>query len=59
MTNERFLASLELLRFKSLVDMGEGRSPVLNIKDINEVLMVAGLPVIVPGELEKKELEVM
>jgi hypothetical protein len=31
----------------------------LTIDDVNEVLTVAGLPVIVPSELEAKELKVI
>ena len=52
------LAALNLLRFKMLTKIGEG-SFYLNEQDVNEVLTVAGLPVIVPGELNKKELEVI
>ena len=52
------LAALNLLRFKMLTKIGAG-SFYLDEQDVNEVLTVAGLPVIVPGELNKKELEVI
>lgn len=58
-TNERMKAALELLRFKALVDVAGNNAPLLDIKDINEVLVTAGLPVIVPDEVNKKELEVI
>lgn len=57
--NERLLAALELLRFKALADMAGNNTPLLDFKDINEILLVAGIPVIVPDEINKKELEVM
>ena len=52
------LAALNLLRHKALMELANGCC-LLNEKDINEVLLVAGLPVIVPDEINKKELEVM
>lgn len=58
-TNERMTAALELMRFKALIDISEGRRPVLQEQDINEILTVAGMPVVVPGEIGKKELEVI
>lgn len=57
--NERMRAALELLRFKALVEVGGNNTPLLDIKDINEVLVTAGLPVIIPDEVNKKELEVI
>ena len=57
--NERMRAALDLMRFKALLDIGGGHVPTMGINDINEVLTVAGLPVIVPEEANKKELEVM
>lgn len=55
----RAKAALELLRHKALIEIAEGGPCYLNQDDINEVFIVAGLPVIVPGEVDKKELEVM
>ena len=56
---ERFKAALELMRFKALSDIAGDTLPLLDIKDVNEILLVAGLPVIVPDEVNKKELEVI
>lgn len=56
---EKLKAAVELLRFKALVEMQRGGECVLTEDDINECLIVAGYPVITPGELNKKELEVM
>ena len=57
--NERLLAALELMRFKALSDIAGNTVPLLDIKDVNEILLVAGMPVIVPDEVNKKELEVI
>ena len=58
-TNERMKAALELARFKALLDIAKGYSPSLDIDDINEILTVAGLPAIVPDEVNKREVEVI
>ena len=57
--NERLKAALELMRFKALKEIASDTMPLLDIKDINEILIVAGLKVIVPDEVNKKELEVI
>lgn len=57
-TNVR-LAALKLMRHKMLVMMANDTTPQLYIEDVNEILTVAGLPVIVPEELNKREVEVM
>ena len=59
MTNERLTAALELMRFKAVMDLAGNNAPILDIKDINEILITAGLPVIVPDEVNKKEVEVI
>lgn len=57
-TNVR-LAALKLLRHKMLVQMASNKYPSLNAEDINEVLVVAGLPVIVPDKINFKEVNVI
>lgn len=52
-------AALKLLRHKALVKLAQDRTYLLNIEDVNEVLCVANLPLIIPEELNKKEVEVM
>ena len=57
---EYYKASLELLRFKAMRQMALGKSTcTLDENDVNEILIVAGYPVITPESLTKKELEVM
>lgn len=51
--------AIELLRHKALIQIGKGGPCLLDENDINEVLVVAGVPVIVPGEINHKELEVI
>lgn len=46
-------AALKLLRHKMLTEVGKGRSyPALDVDDINEVLIVAGMPAIMPDEVK-------
>lgn len=53
------LAALKLLRHKMLAQMASSKYPSLDAEDINEVLVVAGLPVIVPEEINSKEVKVI
>ena len=59
------LAALNLMRFKMLKAIKEYEGHTYNteakikVEELNEVLLVAGLPVIVPGELEAKEIDVI
>ena len=46
--------ALELARFKMQVRVAEGRAPRLDDEDINELFVVAGLPLLEPGELEEE-----
>ena len=53
-------AAIKLGRHKLLVQMASGsRYPSLSLEDFNEMLVVAGLPVIVPEEINAKEVEVI
>lgn len=56
------MAALKLLRFKTLTELGrDGKLStwVLRAQDVNEILTVAGLPLIVPEEIHAKEVEVI
>lgn len=53
-------AALKLMRHKMLIQIGKDRAyPSLGIEDINEILLVAGLPVIVPDEVLAPQVEVI
>ena len=53
-------AALNVMRHKMLVQIGKGLSyPSLDIDDVNEILIVAGLPVIIPDEIKAPELDVI
>jgi len=55
----RASVALELVRHKALVNVAEGYNYVLDIEDVNECLVVAGLPLIVPGEINAKEVNII
>lgn len=50
----RSTIALELARFKMQVLVARGYTPVLTDEDINELFVVAGLPLLEPGELEQE-----
>lgn len=50
----RSTIALELARFKMQVRVAQGRPPMLDDFDINEIFTVAGLPLLEPGELEQE-----
>lgn len=55
----RASVALELMRHKALCDVHKGYTPSLGIMDINEILTVAGAPLIVPEEVNSKEVKVI
>lgn len=56
----RMQAALELMKFIAMQQMCEGEYTCsLNENDVNEILVVAGMGVITPESLNKKELEVL
>lgn len=64
MDNNRLLAALELMRYKAVNNIStkaESFLPFfLNDKDINEVLVAAGMPIITVDEAQQKiELDVI
>ena len=53
-------AAIKLGRHKMLIQIAEGMNhPTLSLNDFNEMLVVAGLPVIVPSEVDVPELKVI
>lgn len=64
MDNNRLVAALELMRYKAVNNIStkaESFLPFfLNDKDINEVLVAAGMPIITVNETQQKiELDVI
>jgi hypothetical protein len=53
------MAALKLLRHKVLVNLASNRMGILYLEDVNEILVVAGLPVIVPNEANIPELDII
>lgn len=54
LTNERAAIALELARFKMEMEVAAGHRPLLDDSDINEIFVVAGLPLLGPGELDEE-----
>ena len=53
-------AALKLMRHKMLIEVGKDRAfPSLDIDDVNEILVVAGFPVIVPDEVLAPQVDVI
>lgn len=53
-------AALKCMRHKMLVQIGKGSAyPSLDLEDVNEILVVAGLPVITPDEVNVPELKII
>lgn len=50
----RSTIALELARFKMQVRVAQGHSAMLYDEDLNELFVVAGLPLLGPGELEQE-----
>lgn len=57
---ERLQAALKLLEFKAMRGMCETKTTcTLDETDVNEVLLVAGMPLITPDSFKAKTLEVI
>ena len=56
----RLQAALELLAHKALMQMVETKSTcTLDENDVNDIMLVAGAPLITPDSLKAKTLEVI
>lgn len=56
----RLQAALELLAHKALIQMAETKSTcTLDENDVNDIMLVAGAPLITPDSLKAKTLEVI
>ena len=56
----RAIVGMELLRFLMLKELSEeDKYPSIKIEKLNEVLLVAGQPLVVPEEIHKKEIDVI
>ena len=58
----RYNAALELLRYKMLKAIEKNKSNYateLKVEELNDILLVGGLPVVVPDEVKVKEVDVI
>lgn len=58
MNENRIYASLELLRFKLEKRIAKGRD-YIDIEELNDVLIVAGLPALIPEDIQHPEIKVI
>lgn len=54
----RSKVALDLARYKMQIKVAKGEAPSLDDNDVNELFVVAGLPLLGPGELDQ-ELKVI
>ncbi len=53
-------SGLKLMRYKILVEVTKGmKYPSLSLDDVNEILVVANLPVVIPDEINVPELDII
>lgn len=57
-SSNRICASLELLRYKLEKRVALGRD-YIDIEELNDVFVVAGLPVIIPEDIKNPEIKVI
>ena len=50
----RSAIALELARHMMMVKVASGRHPYLDDEELNELFVVAGLPLLEPGELDEE-----
>ena len=50
----RSTIALELARYKMQVQVARGNAAILDDDDVNELFVVAGLPLLTPGELDEE-----
>lgn len=58
----RYNAALELLRYRMLKAIENNQTtyaPEIKVEELNDILLVGGLPVVVPEEVNAKELDVI
>jgi hypothetical protein len=58
----RYNAALELLRYKMLKAIEKNKSNYateLKVEELNDILLVGGLPIVVPDEVKVKEVDVI
>ena len=55
----RAIVALELARHIALMKLAEKRTYVMDFEEFNNIMVVAGMPLVVPEEIHKKEIDVI
>ena len=55
----RAIVALELARHIALMKLAEKRTYVMDFEEFNNIMVVAGMPFIIPEEVDTKEIDVI
>ena len=55
----RAIVALELARHIALMKLAQNRTYVMNFEEFNNIMVVAGMPLIIPEEVNEKEIDVI
>lgn len=55
----RAVVALELARFIALERLAKDRTYMIDIEDFNKIMIVAGMPLLMPEEVNAKEIDVI
>jgi hypothetical protein len=56
---QRATVALELARFIALERLAKDRNYLIDLEDFNKIMVVAGMPLLTPGEVHAKEIDVI
>ena len=55
----RAIVALELARHIALMKLAQNRTYVMDFEEFNNIMVVAGMPLIIPEEVNEKEIDVI
>ena len=56
---QRATVALELARFIALERLAKDRNYLIDLEDFNKIMVVAGMPLLTPEEVNAKEIDVI
>ena len=55
----RAIVALELARHIALMKVAQNRTYMLDVEEFNNIMVVAGMPLLTPAEVNAKEIDVI